>query len=38
MGFIDNIIEEKEEYNKVVGDVVKRLAKNILYVKSEKSK
>ncbi len=34
--FIDNIIvgmEEKERHNEVVEDVVKRLAKNDLYVK-----
>jgi len=39
--FIDNIIvgmEEKERHNEVVEDVVKRLAKNDLYVKLKKCK
>jgi len=38
---IDNIIvgtEENEEYDEVVEEVVKRLAKNNLYVKLEKYK
>jgi len=41
VSFIDNIIveiEEKEEYNKVIEKVVKRLAENDLYVKPEKYK
>ena len=39
--FIDNVImrmKEKEEYNKVVEKVVKRLVENDLYVKPEKYK
>jgi len=39
--FIDDIIvgmEEKERHNEVVEDVVKRLAKNDLYVKPKKCK
>ena len=39
--FIDNVIvgiEEKKGYNEVVEVVVKRLAENYLYVKSEKYK
>jgi len=39
--FIDNLIvgtEEKKGYNEVVEVVVKRLAENYLYVKSEKVK
>ncbi len=38
--FIDNIIvetEEEKEYDKVVEEVVKRLAENNLYVKSKKT-
>jgi len=41
VSFIDNIIvgtEEKEEHNKVVEEVVKRLAENNLYIKPEKCK
>jgi len=39
--FIDNIIvgiEEKEKYDKVVEEIVKRLAENDLYMKLEKCK
>ena len=39
--FIDDIIvktEEEKEYDKVVEEVVKRLAKNYLYIKLEKCK
>ena len=39
--FIDNVIieiEREKEHNKVVEEVVKRLAKNDLYVKPEKYK
>ena len=39
--FIDNIIigtEREEEYDKIVEEVVKRLAENNLYVKPEKCK
>ena len=39
--FINNIIvrtEEKEKYNEIVEEVVKRLAENNLYVKLEKCK
>ena len=39
--FIDNVIistERKEEYNKLVKKVVRRLAENDLYVKLEKCK
>ena len=39
--FIDDIIvgiEEKEEYDEVVEEVVKRLAENDLYMKLEKCK
>jgi len=39
--FIDNVIvgtEEKEGYNEVVEEVVKRLAEKNLYVKLEKCK
>jgi len=39
--FIDNIIvgtEEKEEHDEVIEKVVRRLAKNNLYVKPEKYK
>ena len=39
--FIDDIIvktEEEKEYDKVVEEVVKRLAKNYLYIKLEKYK
>jgi len=39
--FIDNIIvetEEKEGHHKVVEEVVKRIAKNDLYIKLEKYK
>jgi len=39
--FIDDVIiemEEKEEHDKVVGKVVKRLVENNLYVKPEKYK
>ena len=38
---IDNVIvetEEKEKHNEVVKKVVKRLAENNLYIKSEKYK
>ena len=41
VSFIDNIIvemEEKEEYNKVVKEVVRKLAENNLYIKLEKYK
>jgi len=41
VNFIDSIIveiEEEEEYNKIIEEVVKRLAENNLYVKPEKSK
>jgi len=41
MSFIDDVIvgiEEEEGYNEVVKEVVKRLAENNLYVKSEKCK
>ena len=39
--FIDNVIvgmEDKEEYNELVAEVVKRLEENNLYVKLEKCK
>jgi len=39
--FIDNVIvgtEEKEEYNKIVEEIVKRLAENDLYMKLEECK
>jgi len=39
--FIDNVIigmEEKEGYDEIVEEVVKKLAENNLYVKSEKCK
>ena len=39
--FIDNVIvvtEEEKEHDKVVENVVKRLAENNLYIKSEKYK
>jgi len=39
--FIDNVIigmEEKEGYDEIVEKVVKKLAENNLYVKSEKCK
>ena len=39
--FINDIIvkiEEKEGYNKIIGEIVKRLAENDLYVKLEKCK
>ena len=39
--FIDNIIigtEEEEGYNKLVEEVIKRLAENDLYIKPEKYK
>ena len=39
--FIDNVIvgmEDEEEYDKLVGEVIKRLEKNDLYVKPEKCK
>ena len=39
LSFIDNIIvemEEKERYDEVVEEIVKRLAENNLYVKAEK--
>ena len=39
--FIDNVIirtEEKEEYDEIVEEVVKRLVENDLYVKPEKYK
>ena len=39
--FIDDVIvgmEEEEEHNKIVEEVVKRLAKNDLYIKPEKCK
>ena len=39
--FIDDMIvgtEEKEEYDEIVEEVVRRLAKNDLYVKLEKCK
>ena len=41
VSFIDNIIvkiEEEERYDKVVEQVVKRLAENDLYIKLEKCK
>jgi len=41
VSFIDNVIigiEEKERYNKLVEEVVRRLAENNLYVKLEKCK
>jgi len=41
VSFIDNIIigiEEKEGYDEVVEEVVRRLTKNNLYIKSEKYK
>ena len=41
MSFIDDIIVgmvEKEGYNKVVEEIVKRLVENDLYVKPEKYK
>jgi len=39
--FIDNVIvetEEEKEYDKVVEEVIKRLAENDLYLKPEKYK
>ena len=39
--FIDNIIveiEEKERYDKVIEEIIKRLADNNLYIKIEKCK
>jgi len=39
LSFIDNIIveiEEKERYDEVVEEIVKRLAENNLYIKAEK--
>ena len=39
--FIDNIIveiEEKERYDKVIEEIIKRLAENNLYIKIEKCK
>jgi len=39
--FINDIIvkiEEKEGYNEIIGEIVKRLAENDLYVKLEKCK
>ena len=39
--FIDNMIietENKEEYDKLVAEIIKRLEKNDLYVKPEKCK
>ena len=41
VSFIDNIIvrtEEEEEHDKIIEEVVKRLAENDLYVKLEKCK
>jgi len=38
VSFIDDIIVEIEGYNEVVEEVVRRLAKNDLYVKLEKCK
>ena len=41
VSFIDDVIvrtEEEERYNKIVEEVVKRLAENDLYVKLEKYK
>jgi len=41
VSFVDNIIIEieiKEEYDKIIEEVVKRLAENDLYVKLEKYK
>jgi len=41
MSFIDNVIistEEEKEHDKIVEEVVKRLAENNLYVKPEKCK
>ena len=41
VSFIDNIIigtDRKKKHNKLVEEVVKRLAENDLYVKSEKCK
>ena len=40
-GFIDNVIVEiegEEEYNKIVKEIVRRLAENNLYIKPEKYK
>jgi len=39
--FIDNVIigmEEKEEHNKVIEEVIKRLVENDLYIKPKKYK
>ena len=39
--FINNVIvrmEEKEEHNKIVAEVVKRLEENDLYIKPKKCK
>ena len=41
MGFIDDVIiktEKEEGYDKIVGKVVKKLAKNNLYMKPENYK
>ena len=41
MSFIDNVIvgiEKEREYDKVVKEIVKRLAENNLYVKPKKYK
>ena len=41
VSFIDNVIigiEEEEEHNKLVEEVVRRLAENDLYMKPEKCK
>ena len=41
MSFIDNVIvetEREEGYDKIVKEVVRRLAKNNLYIKPEKCK
>jgi len=41
VSFVDNIIIEieiKEEYDKIIEEVVKRLAENDLYIKLEKYK
>ena len=41
VSFIDDVIvrtEEEERYNKIVEEIVKRLAENDLYVKLEKYK
>jgi len=41
VSFIDNVIvgiEEEEEHDKIVKEIVKRLAENDLYVKPEKYK